>query len=532
MTGLSGIFGRLHPLVLHLPIGLLAALVLLELASISGRLEVSRRTMALLVTFTALSAVLAASTGWFLGEQGDHHPLVLDRHRVLGLSVAAGSVIFALLHAASRQGSRPGLLRAYRAILFATALVLAPTGHFGATMTHGAGYLLDRRQVSVSAPAEAIGTDDGEPAQRSTFELEIAPVFAANCTACHGDTKRKSKLSLAHVATIQAGGEGGPILVPGRPEESEILRRLRLPLDDEDHMPPEGKPQPGPDEISRIESWIRAGAPFEGRIDLGVLPGPADSETGKSDTAEQPEARPSRPDPAALAALALELVHVEELDAATSELWVDFAAIAPKTDDPLAARLLEPLREHVAHLSLARTRIGPATLALCARMPRLRRLDLRETPIGDAELASLGPHPALAELVLSQTAVTDATVDALLTLPALERVYLWKTSITPEGLARLSRERPGLGVDSAGTPDAAVLEVEPEIRLTSDRALPGSESGVGDPLAPINTKCPISGSPVNARYGVVYGGKVIGFCCPECPKQFWADPEAALAKIQ
>ena len=51
-------------------------------------------------------------------------------------------------------------------------------------------------------------------------------------------------------------------------------------------------------------------------------------------------------------------------------------------------------------------------------------------------------------------------------------------------------------------------------------------------LAPVNTVCPVSGSPVNPKYRVVYDGKVIGFCCPECPKAFWADPEACLAKLR
>ncbi len=530
MTGLSALFGRLHPLVLHLPIGLVAALCLLELAALAGRLELSRRTMALLVTATALSAVLAAATGWFLGEQGEQAGAVLDRHRFLGLSVAGLSVAFALLHAASRQGSRPGLLQAYRAVLFVAALVLVPTGHFGATMTHGADYLWGPRREP--APDSAASADAGpsQTVERSTFELEIAPILAANCTACHGEKKRKGKLSLAHADTIQKGGESGPVIVPGKPEESELVRRVRLPIDDADHMPPEGKPQPGAAELDRIEAWIRAGAPFEGRVELGSAAAPLEPDREAPETARTAGA--GTPDSRALSALAAELVHVERLEASSGELWIDFAAVAPGIDDERAARLLEPLCDHVAELALARTGAGAATLALCARMPRLRRLDLRETPVADGDLAVLAGHAALSELVLAQTAVTDGAVDTLLALPSLQRVYLWNTSIGPEGLARLLRERPELAVDSAGTSAAAVLESEPELELSSERPPPGAEAGASDPLAPINASCPISGSPVNARYRVVYGGKVIGFCCPECPKHFWADPEAALAKLK
>ncbi len=48
----------------------------------------------------------------------------------------------------------------------------------------------------------------------------------------------------------------------------------------------------------------------------------------------------------------------------------------------------------------------------------------------------------------------------------------------------------------------------------------------------INTVCPVSGAPIKPEYQVLYKGKVIGFCCPNCPKTFWENPEACLAKIE
>jgi YHS domain-containing protein len=37
---------------------------------------------------------------------------------------------------------------------------------------------------------------------------------------------------------------------------------------------------------------------------------------------------------------------------------------------------------------------------------------------------------------------------------------------------------------------------------------------------------------VNPKYAVVFEGKVIGFCCPNCPKEFWADPKAFAEKLK
>ena len=57
------------------------------------------------------------------------------------------------------------------------------------------------------------------------------------------------------------GGENGRVFVPGKAADSLMIKRLHLPLEDDDHMPPEGKPQPTPAVISLLEWWINAGTP-------------------------------------------------------------------------------------------------------------------------------------------------------------------------------------------------------------------------------------------------------------------------------
>jgi YHS domain-containing protein len=42
----------------------------------------------------------------------------------------------------------------------------------------------------------------------------------------------------------------------------------------------------------------------------------------------------------------------------------------------------------------------------------------------------------------------------------------------------------------------------------------------------------VTGSPVNPKYRVIYKGKVIGFCCPNCPKEFWTEPEKFESKLE
>ena len=144
-------------------------------------------------------------------------------------------------------------------------------------------------------------------------------------------------------------------------------------------------------------------------------------------------------------------------------------------------------------------------------------------------MAALSGHGKLQEMVLANTAVTDASVEGLLAMPALERVYLWGSAYTPEAIAALQASRPELVADAGQFPDSAVLAVEPPPKLVDAGA-----TNVAAPtanLAAVNAICPVSGTAVDAKYLVVYEGRVIGFCCPDCPKQFWADPAKYAEKI-
>jgi YHS domain-containing protein len=358
----------------------------------------------------------------------------------------------------------------------------------------------------------------------------IAPIFEARCINCHGPTKHKGGLLLDSQEGILKGGDLGPVLVAGKPEASALVQRLGLPLDDDDHMPPKAKPQPGADEIRAIEAWIAAGAPFEGQI-AGIEPSGVQA---KGAPAVDPKpAGPAPAPPKALEALREHLVHAEALSADSNLLWIDFAATPQLTDAEIKS-LLEPLRDQIAQLSLARCAITSELAPVLARMPNLTRLDLRATAVTDAAVDSLKGHARLEELVLAQTHLTDGVTDSLAAMPALKRVHLWHSGVSPEAAKALKERRPALEVDAGDRAGAAVLEAEPEIKLTGEApALVQSPAPLpGTSLEPINKVCPVSGTPVDPKYAVVYKGRVIGFCCPNCPGQFWADPakfEAALS---
>lgn len=520
------VFGRLHPLALHLPVGLLIGLGVYEGVAASRRAPPAPR---LWVALAALGAVGAAATGWVLHQEPDYEGGILEWHERLGIATAVASVLVLVLRAREKTV-------AYRVALALALGLLLPAGHFGATMTHGEGFLTAplRERAEPAEPVLPPPSEAQEPATPTatlaSYREHVAPIFASRCNSCHGETKKKGGLRLDGPEWIARGGKGGDALVAGTPADSELLIRMRLPLDDEDRMPPEHKKQPAEGEIALIEAWIAAGASYDAPFALAAgvtLPAP-------------PPAPPAGPEVlapapiAALEAMRARLVHVQPVAADAAELWVDFAAPAAGIGDAEAAELLGPLTEHVAELNLSRTQISDATLKRVARMPRLRRLELRATGVTDAGLNELAGHEALAELVLTQTRLTDAAAEIISQLPELRKVWLWQSGLSADAIARLRAARPDVAVDAGELASAAALEAEGELQFSSDApsvdAPPPAAAGAAS-LTPVNATCPVSGNPVNPKYAVVFEGRVIGFCCPNCPKDFWADPERFRAAL-
>jgi len=88
-----------------------------------------------------------------------------------------------------------------------------------------------------------------------TFEKDIRPIFRAHCFDCHGAVeKMEGELDLRLVRLMTAGGDSGPAIVAGKPDESYLLDRLRS-----GEMPP-GENRVPATEIATIEAWIADGA--------------------------------------------------------------------------------------------------------------------------------------------------------------------------------------------------------------------------------------------------------------------------------
>lgn len=102
-------------------------------------------------------------------------------------------------------------------------------------------------------------------ADNDFFEKQVRPVLVERCESCHGAEKQKGGLRLDSRAAWQKGGESGPAIVPGQPDESRFIKAIRY-GDPDLQMPPKHKLPEA--EIAALTNWVKQGAqdPREGQV--------------------------------------------------------------------------------------------------------------------------------------------------------------------------------------------------------------------------------------------------------------------------
>lgn len=261
--------GRFHPLLVHLPIGMVVALAVLEAAAWLPRFRNANASAGFLIALAAPLAVVTALSGWLLSLAGGYDVELLNWHKWLGIAVAVGSVIAAVLFWKKK-------INAYRCVLFLTVAGLMVVGHLGGSLTHGSDYLGKYapgplKKIFGAPEKKSVAVTD--IATAPVFDGIIAPILESHCVECHGAAKSKADLRLDSFAAAMKGGEDGAVLKPGDADQSPLVQRLLLPADDDDHMPPAGKPQLTVSQIAVLQWWVSVGTPETNTV-AGLQPSP------------------------------------------------------------------------------------------------------------------------------------------------------------------------------------------------------------------------------------------------------------------
>lgn len=254
--------GRLHPMIVHFPIGLLVVALIMEM--IGRKKKNYHNAITTVVVIGTISSVLAVVMGLMLANAEDYGGTVKDIHQWTGIAtmVLAGLTSYAYIRM-SRQ------LQVF--LLTLTVVGVTVAGHYGASLTHGEDYLTSVLPSSNNTATKSnfvLAATDGplNEMQVQELNLQVRTILAHSCNNCHGVAKTKGDLRLDSREYIEKGGENGPVVVPGDPGKSELMRRVLLPSNHKEYMPAKGKGLTK-EEIAILDYWIRKGAPWpEGEL--------------------------------------------------------------------------------------------------------------------------------------------------------------------------------------------------------------------------------------------------------------------------
>ncbi|WP_257666813.1 DUF2231 domain-containing protein [Parapedobacter tibetensis] len=441
--------GRWHPLLVHLPIGMLIMAFAFALLSRKKNKEVFTPAVSISLLFGSASALIAAVSGYLLSLNGGYDARTLSLHQWLGITVALVSTLCWLLY--RRPISEKDVLHPLRKLRFALLtfmlVLLCVAGHFGGTLTHGDGYLVEAlpervRRLTGWQPEQVVIENVQEAAVYADI---IQPILKQRCQSCHGAKKQENGLAVHTMEALAQGGEGGQVIAAGNAGESELYRRLILPEGHEERMPPKGRTPISEGQIKLIAWWIDAGAPTDKKVMeleqpeeiqpvLLALASPAASE-------DIPAA-----DTEAVEKLVAKGVKVIPLAAAKNQLLVN-AVNCPQFNDE-DSRLLSGLGANITQLKLGDTQITDSALRHIGQLRGLQRLHLENTAVSDKGLDLLNGCKQLRYINLVNTKVTDKGLQALAHLPTLHAVYLYQTGVTTQGIATLAQAMPKLEIDT------------------------------------------------------------------------------------
>ncbi|MGX7689218.1 DUF2231 domain-containing protein [Flectobacillus roseus] len=426
--------GRMHPLVVHLPIGFLVLAAVFDLLTYKSNYAFLKPAVPLILLLGGFSATIACVMGWFLSQTGDYDYLILRNHKYTGISVAAVSFIFYGLKSRFLQAIFQLSDKTFSGLLLAQMCLLSYAGHQGGNLTHGADYLsfsqiTQKEKVQVSSLSQA-----------KVFEDLVLPVLENKCQQCHQQGKKKGDLLLVNYQDLLKGGKNGPAIVLGSSVKSELFRRVTLPADHKEFMPTDGKPALTPEEIALLKWWIDEGKGAE-NIGFTAVPhhekmtavasailGIAGAVLPQENTSIQTFTNPNIPkqvDEKALQNAIAGGFNIRLMN--HNPVMLDVSFIDKKATPNLA--LLVPLAKNIVWLNLNQLNLSNKVGASIAQMSNLEKLRLEKNNISDGIASDLIGLQHLNSLNLNETQVSNVTVTELKKLKSLQHLYVWKTKV-------------------------------------------------------------------------------------------------------
>lgn len=441
--------GRLHPALVHLPIGILLIALLLIWLSAKKKYNISPAVINLVLLIGSISAVVTCITGYLLSLSDDYDTSLVSWHMWMGISVAFASFLLYIKIVNRQMGIT------YKIISIALLILIFVTGHLGGEITHGSNFL----SFSLIGTGDTIAID-AKPITRvqeaKVYRDIIQPVLYKDCYSCHGPNKQKGGLRMDKFALLMKGGKEGRVINISNADSSELIKRLLLPKEDEHHMPPKQKPQPNEKQIALLHWWIQQGADTGKQVkDLQqpeklkpILLALQKDHIEIKTPANIPKEAVEKADDKAIQQLKDKGVIIMPVAQNSNYLMANFVTATGIRDNDLALLLL--IKKQLVWLKIGDTKISDSALTYIGQCLNLILLQLNNTNITDKRLQLLKNLQRLQSLNLVGTKVSAQGILVLKGLRQLQSLYLYQTKIEGKDWVLLKKQFPKTMLDTGG----------------------------------------------------------------------------------
>lgn len=448
-------FGHFHPVVVHLPIGIIILAILMEFFIKTS----DNRTLEWTWFFASISAGISCLFGWLLSQSGEYNEAAVEQHQWTGIAVFALAIVIWITYRLRIQALDNRLVK--QIPVAASGVLLLITGHLGGNLTHGSDFLT----MHTPQPFRSwVGIPEKESDEKPmitnvnealAYNDIIKPILKEKCWSCHNATKIKGKLRMDEINLLKKGGKNGVIFVAGNAEESEIIHRVTLPENNDDHMPPEGKTPISKNELILLKWWINSGADFDKKVTelnpeneevktalAALVSGETDGEQTLQEASILDETI-AEASPELLAKLRSKNVLLTPVSG--KDNYLDVSTINAILNDSLLTDLSQ-ISKHIVNLNLSDKTLPKGIVPFLNSCENLMSLRLGGSTISDAEITQIKSLPNVRYINFFNTKISDESIKHLATFPSLSRVYCTNTSVTEDGVKALKVKAPKLEV--------------------------------------------------------------------------------------
>ncbi len=247
-----------------------------------------------------------------------------------------------------------------------------------------------------------------------------------------------------HLEGIRKGGKSGPFILAGNPDESLLIQRIHLPLENEEHMPPKNKLQLTDEELEILRLWVAGGASFEQKVtELSREEPLFQLASNRFSTAKTYAFDPADPD---------EIEKLNNFFRKVKPVFpgspaLEVAYFGSSTFDPNSLAELKNVGEQVVKINLNRMPLEKVDLSFLSGLENLEEVQLNFSGITADHLKGLAGIKTLRSLAVSGNPLGEAALPELKSLTQLKRLYLWQSGLSEEAKNDLKKSLSGTQID-------------------------------------------------------------------------------------